>query len=128
MRRYHRWLAVFFAPLLLWIAGTGLAMHLAPLIERAVGVAPEAPVASLPGVPAGFVCPPTLICRAKEEKLALFDALRQLHSGYTFGKVGKYLSLASSCALLFFAVSGAWMYLRMWRDRRRRSAAPRWFW
>lgn len=127
MRRYHRWLAVFFAPFLFWIAGTGLAMHLAPLAEKAMAVLRQAPPAAAPSVPAGFHCPRTMFCRAKEAG-ALLGVVKRLHSGARFGLAGKILSIVSACSLLFFAFSGAWMYLRMWRDRRRRATAPRWFW
>ena len=31
-------------------------------------------------------------------------------------------------ALVFFAISGLWMYARMWAERSRRRAKDRWFW
>ena len=43
--------------------------------------------------------------------------LHHIHSGEQFGPVGVVISLLSGLALVFFAFSGLWMYIRMWRDR-----------
>jgi uncharacterized iron-regulated membrane protein len=43
--------------------------------------------------------------------------IKHLHSGESFGPVGTAISIASGFALLFFAGSGLWMYLQMWRRR-----------
>lgn len=127
MRRYHRWLAVFFAPFLMWIAGTGLTMQLKPVWLKVFGGAHPAGPATPQGTPPGFRCPPTMICFPKPDKSG-GPGLDSLHSGSVLGPAGRLLSILSGCSLLFFAFSGAWMYLRMWRDRRRRAIAPRWFW
>jgi hypothetical protein len=42
--------------------------------------------------------------------------------------LGTAISLLTGCALLFFSVSGLWMYLQMWRNRKQRSLKPGWFW
>ena len=54
--------------------------------------------------------------------------LHDLHSGATFGPVGIWISILSGYALLFFAFSGLWMYIQMWRARHARSLKPGWFW
>ena len=51
-----------------------------------------------------------------------------IHSGAEFGKAGEAISFFSGLALLFFALSGIWMYVRMWRERARRGASGCWFW
>jgi hypothetical protein len=128
MRKWHRWLSVVFAVFLLWIAATGLLSHLAGW-SRGEG-APGAATASQP--PAGFVCPPGWRCMPPRGEAGGLGALtgffHHLHSGEQFGKAGEAVSFLSGLALLFFSVSGIWMYLRMWRERARRGARRRWFW
>jgi uncharacterized iron-regulated membrane protein len=54
--------------------------------------------------------------------------LHHLHSGESFGPIGTVISILSGFALIFFAISGMWMYVQMFR---RRSASPgrsRFFW
>ena len=46
---------------------------------------------------------------------------RHLHSGEEFGPVGVAVSIMSGFALLFFAFSGLWMYVRMWASRKSRG-------
>ncbi|HUQ14059.1 MAG TPA: PepSY domain-containing protein [Novosphingobium sp.] len=143
MRKYHRWLSIVFAVFLLWIATTGVMSQFAAMVAE--GQAPprvdrmivpparahehEAPAAKPAALPAGFVCPAELTCRprqAPDSAQAWVGYLHHLHSGEAFGPVGVWLSIASGFALLFFAASGLWMYLTMWRARR--GARPRWFW
>jgi uncharacterized iron-regulated membrane protein len=75
------------------------------------------------GAPAGFACPQGWSCRppASAEEHEAREALEfvmHLHSGAAFGPIGTWISIASSLALLFFAFSGIWMYVTMWRGRR----------
>jgi len=42
--------------------------------------------------------------------------------------LGTAISLLSGIALLFFAGSGVWLYLQMWRNRKARALKPGWFW
>lgn len=123
MRTYHRWLALFFAPFLLWIACTGFLIQVVPLVYPAANRPPALTAAD---VPAGFLCPPSMTCRPKRK--AIGGVLHGLHSGERFGPLGTALSILSSLALLFFSFSGLWMYVQMWRNRARRSLKPRWFW
>ena len=124
MRKYHRWLSVLFGVVLLWIAVTGVMIQLAEL--KADGE-PRA-VATAPGT---FVCPEGYMCRPKpaaDGAKAWAGWLKELHSGEEFGPVGTALSIAGGLALVFFAFSGLWMYIRMWSHRRTNSHKPYWFW
>jgi uncharacterized iron-regulated membrane protein len=124
MRKWHRWLSVMFGVFLLWIAATGVMSQVADLV--AAGEAP--PVAA---VPAGFVCPESMICRPKPDPngaRAWVGYLHHLHSGEEFGLTGTVISIASGLALLFFAFSGLWVYIQMWRARRARTQKTGWFW
>lgn len=123
MRKWHRWLSILFGLFLLFIATTGLLSHGAALWPSAE-VPPPAP-------PPGFECPEGWRCmppRPETGARAWVGFFHHLHSGEEFGPVGTAISILSGLALLFFAVSGLWMYLRMGRDRARRGARPRLFW
>ncbi len=45
--------------------------------------------------------------------------LHHLHSGEEFGPIGTALAMLSGVALVFFAFSGLWMYVQMFRGRAR---------
>ncbi len=122
MRKWHRWLSVIFGAFLLFIATTGVMTQLASL---KAGGEPRA------AAPAGFVCPQTMICRPRPDPNgagAWVGYLHHLHSGEEFGPVGVTISILSGLALIFFSVSGLWLYIRMWRERSRRAQKPGWFW
>ena len=53
MRKWHRWLVVFFGVFLLWIAGTGVAMQVTDLFGEDHDEAPAAQVAKPAPGPAG---------------------------------------------------------------------------
>ena len=127
MRRWHRWLSVLFGLLILFVAVTGLMSHLAALV--ADGQAAPAAAA----VPAGFTCPETMTCRPKpapDSARAWVGWLHHLHSGEEFGPVGTALAMMSGAALIFFAFSGLWMYVQMFRARGAKTAprGRRLFW
>ena len=159
MRRYHRWLSVLFGLLIIWIAATGLLSHGAALYRDAQPVAPLIPTAQAhegapmspaaatsasapatsasataagPATPAAFTCPATMTCRAKpapDSASAWVSYFHHIHAGEEFGLIGTILSIASGFALLFFAFSGLWMYLQMYRRRSHRHSHPkRIFW
>lgn len=122
MRKWHRWLAVFFGAVMLWIALTGLMSQIVHLWPGE-----ETPVAP----PPGFECPEGWRCMpvpAEGSQRATVGLLHELHSGESFGPVGTAISILAGFALIFFAISGIWLYVQMWRLRRRRALAPRWFW
>ena len=125
MRRYHRWLSVLLGAFILWIGVTGVMIQLADLAAQN-----EAPPA-LSAVPTGFTCPPSMICRIKpapDGAQAWSGFLKDLHSGELFGPLGTALSIMSGLAVAFFAFSGLWMYIQMFRHRAARSLKPGWFW
>lgn len=124
MRKWHRWLSVFFAIVMLWIAITGVLSQVAALwpAGEAAAVAP----------PPGFECPQGWRCMPPPSEgggiRAMTGLFHHLHSGETFGPLGTAVSILSGFALIFFSISGIWLYVQMWRLRRRRALAPRWFW
>lgn len=123
MRKWHRWLSVFFGVFLLWIAVTGLASHATALWPESG----SSPAAAEP--PPGFECPEGWRCRPpvpEGSMRSLVGLFHHLHSGESFGPLGIALSILSGLSLAFFAISGLWMYARMWLRRDGRS--PRWFW
>ena len=125
MRKYHRWLSVFFGVFILFIGVTGLMIQLADL------KAESEPRPALSAAAAGFVCPPDMFCRPKPAPGGAKQwsgFLKDLHSGEEFGPAGTALSILSGLALTFFAFSGLWMYIQMFRNRAARSLKPGWFW
>lgn len=125
MRKWHRWLSVFFAVFLLFIATTGLLSQLAVLWPQ-----PEsASQAAAAEPPAGWSCPEGWRCRPappSEGIRSLTGFFHHLHSGEEFGPIGTAISVLSGLALVFFCISGIWMYVRMWA--RQRKGARRIFW
>lgn len=128
MRKWHRWLSLFFGVFILFIATTGLLSHWAELWPVAE---PSAAERAAQEPPAGFVCPDGWRCsppRPESGPRSLTGFFHHLHSGEEFGPAGTAISVLSGLALVFFSLSGLWMYLSMWRERRRRDAKDRWFW
>ena len=153
MRRYHRWLSVLFGVFILWIAVTGVLSQVGSLVNnggfeeetemRGKAQAAAISAAALPAaraheqegpavkLPAEFVCPADMTCRPK--RIAQpgewnVGFLHHIHSGEQFGPVGVVLSILSGLALVFFAFSGLWMYIRMFSHRRANNHKPGWFW
>jgi hypothetical protein len=146
MRKYHRWLSVVFGAFLLWIAATGVMIQLADLKaaseeEAEAGPAPQAGAVQVSRaqqgsnaglvVKATFICPAEMTCLPKpgpDSAKSWVSFLQGLHSGESFGPFGTVISIVSGLALFFFACSGLWMYIQMWRYRKRRGLRPRWWW
>jgi uncharacterized iron-regulated membrane protein len=132
MRKYHRWLSVLFGAFLLWIAATGVLIQAAPLLGGGGGERPKGSATEMAqsAAPAGFVCPESMTCRPKNRGKSgnLKNFLQHLHSGETFGPAGTVISILAGLALVFFAFSGLWVYIQMWRNRRSRGITPGWFW
>ena len=152
MRRYHRWLSVLFGLFLLWISVTGVMSQFASLVanggfeketaERGARQAAAVGQAIVPAAraheddevaqaPKAFVCPADMTCKPKaapDPARAWVGYLHHLHSGEEFGPAGVVISILSGLALVFFAFSGLWMYIRMWSHRRSNNHKPGWFW
>lgn len=130
MRKWHRWLSVFFGVFLLWIAVTGVLSQI-PLWQEQFGAKdPAAEAAQKAAIPAGFVCPKTMMCRPKPTQTSGLNVglLHHLHSGETFGPLGTVIATLSGLAMVFFSFSGLWLYISMWRGRKDRALKPGWFW
>ncbi|WP_144096281.1 PepSY domain-containing protein [Croceicoccus sediminis] len=128
MRKWHRWLSVFFGIFLLWIAVTGVLSQVAVLWPQG---APDPAVAALATPPQGFECPEGWRCsppRATSGIRSMVGLFHHLHSGETFGPIGTAISVLSGLAMIFFSFSGIWLYVQMWRNRKSRRLSPRWFW
>lgn len=126
MRKWHRWLSLFFGMFMLWIATTGVLSQAAELLPGESAAAAPASAA-----PPGFQCPEGWRClppRPEGGARALVGLLHHLHSGESFGPIGVAVSVLSGLALIFFSVSGIWLYVQMWRLRSDRKLMPRWFW
>ena len=91
-----------------------------------------AATASATATPAAFACPADMTCRPKRvAKPGEWNVgfLHHIHSGEQFGPAGVIISLLSGLALIFFAFSGLWMYIQMFRRRAHRASHPkRIFW
>jgi hypothetical protein len=129
MRKWHRWISVFFGVFLLWISVTGVLSQI-PLWGEVIGGETEQK-AGPPPMPAGFVCPETMMCRPKpqrQEGWLNVGLIHHLHSGESFGPLGTIIGTLSGLAMVFFSFSGLWMYIQMWRNRASKKLKPGWFW
>lgn len=128
MRKWHRWLSVFFGVFMLWIAVTGVLSQVAVLWPSG---APDAAARAAATPPPGFECPEGWRCmppRNNSGMRSLVGLFHHLHSGETFGPIGTAISVLSGLVLVFFSISGLWLYVRMWLHRKNRRQHPRWFW
>lgn len=127
MRKYHRWITVFFGIFMLFMAITGVASHVAAMVARGsvfevekkeapAAPAPAAATAQPGAAPAAPAAQPAAAPNPARQWVGFFH---HLHSGETFGPVGTIISLLSGFALIFFAISGMWMYLQMFLHRRK---------
>ncbi|MCB2067933.1 MAG: PepSY domain-containing protein [Erythrobacter sp.] len=130
MRKWHRWLSIFFGIVLIFVTITGV-LHYAAVWWPAPEPSAEALAAMEP--PAGFVCPEGWRCmpprgeasNVLQENLGL---IHHLHAGSEGGIWGEIIVMLSGLALLFFCISGLWMYVQMWRNRRDRGLKGGLFW
>ena len=139
MRRYHRWVATIFGVFLLWISATGVLSQVGKLANNN-GFESEASEAAAraaadAATPPGFTCPDTLTCRPKPAPGGWnVSYLHHIHSGEEFGSAGVVISMLSGLALFFFAFSGLYLYIQMWRGRLVRVEqgkavrGGKWFW
>ena len=100
--------------------------------ENAVAGEPAKPATATAAAIPAFACPADMNCRPKRvAKPGEWNVgfLHHIHSGEQFGPVGVIISLLSGIALIFFAFSGLWMYIQMFRRRSHRASHPkRLFW
>lgn len=123
IRNLHRWLALVFGVFILWIATTGVLTQSARIIASSEP-RPAPPPAAATEAPR----PPQTPLRA------FIHTVTDLHSGEALGKTGQAISLVSGLALIFFAGSGLYMYVELYRGRMvrvragKRVPGGRWFW
>ncbi len=55
------------------------------------------------------------------------EIMKQIHRGDAFGVPGRFMSLFAGLSLIFLSISGAVMYIDLWR-RRRRGGKAALFW
>ncbi len=87
-----------------------------------------ASTAAATAAPTAFVCPADMTCRPKRTPKPgdwNVSYLHKIHSGEEFGPAGVIVSLVSGIALIFFAFSGLYMYIQMFRRRGHRKSHPR---
>lgn len=125
MRKWHRWLVIFTGVFMVWIAATGL---VGQVMTLAAGEHHEGPPPAAAGAPPqsgmNVVKPggddhdgPPREGRHRG-KPDLYHFIIDLHSGNILGPFGKVISALMGAALLFFSVSGIWMYIDMFRKRK----------
>ncbi|MEO0063537.1 MAG: hypothetical protein RLZZ08_2097 [Pseudomonadota bacterium] len=128
MRKWHRWLSVFFGIVMIWVAVTGVLHYVGVWWPSAP---PSAAQLAAMAPPAGFVCPEGWRCMPPPPSGSLrgmVGLFHHLHSGESFGPVGEVIVMLSGLALVFFSFSGMWMYLQMWGGRSRRGLKGGMFW
>ncbi len=129
MRKWHRWISVFFGIFMLWIAVTGVLSQVAVLWPAGAS-SPETVAAATP--PEGWVCPEGWRCMPPREDAtgirSMVGLFHHLHSGESFGAMGTIISVLSGFALIFFSISGIWLYVQMWTNRSKRGLKGGMFW
>lgn len=123
MRKWHRWLSLFFGVILLWVAITGVLSQIVPAVQQATA---EESARAAP--PAGFTCPETMMCRPKQPGGSVVGLLHHLHSGESLGPIGTVIFTLAGFAMVFFSFSGLWLYVQMWRFRKDKGLNPKWLW
>ena len=120
MRKWHRWLVIFAGVFLVWIAATGLIGQVINLTRTEHHDAPAAN-ASAGSTAASATMAATDAPKARKPRKNgdLYHFIIDLHSGEYFGVAGKVMSALLGAAMLFFSLSGMWMYLDMFRKRKR---------
>lgn len=129
MRKWHRWLSLFFALVMLWVAITGL-LHYLAIWWPAGQPSPEALALQTP--PPVWHCPENWRCIPPPDNAgglrSMLGLFHHLHSGEELGPAGEIIVMLSGIALIFFSISGMWMYVQMWSGRKRRGLDGRLLW
>ena len=118
MRKWHRWLVIVAGIFMVWIAATGLVGHAMTLVGGEHHDGPQQQAG------ATHVAAPASTQNAKPAKHAkrprdLQHLIIELHSGNYFGPFGKVISVLMGAVMLFFSISGMWMYIDMFRKRKK---------
>lgn len=111
MRRWHKILAPWFSALMLLLGVTGVAIEATDLLDHKPMPTSVGPAIAGNARAALATCAPSKSERSEMGKWNHW--LKKVHSGEVAGPVGAALNLAGGTALLFFAISGLWMYIQM---------------
>jgi uncharacterized iron-regulated membrane protein len=112
MRTLHRWTGLTLGLVLLFVGVTGILIQGFALYgDLGENKNPVVAAKAVTNPECKRVDPP----RSPAKQWEVW--FKHLHSGETFGPVGAVISILSGFALMFFAVSGLWMYWQMWRRR-----------
>ena len=131
MRRFHRWFGLVVAVFMIIISVTGVILQVQVITEDHKGPPPGLVAGQPQKEPAsqdiGESAPTGLGERNHEgpghdgpaEKGGgdLHGLVMHIHSGEYFGKFANVIGLVCGVALLFFSVSGLWMYWQMFKAR-----------
>ena len=117
MRKWHRWLVILSGIFMVWIAATGLVGQAMTLFAEEHHDGPQLEAVTHPAAPASAQD----VKPAKHAKRPpdLQHLIIELHSGNYFGPFGKVISVLMGAVLLFFSISGMWMYIDMFRKRKK---------
>ena len=116
MRLWHRWIGICAALFMLLIGVTGVAVQVLDVIPQQRVTAQVTGAATAPARPDAEAPVPK---RPKPTGLRAWTHwITDIHSGRAFGPVGVALSILSGITLIFFAISGAWMYWQMFAKRK----------
>lgn len=107
MRQFHRWLGLITGFFFMFVALTGIGME---TIKLFVPDAPKPAMSHGPGA-AALAGPP--------RKMDFYHGLNHIHDGELAGPAGRIIVLMLGFALLFFSISGIWMYWKMLAARHR---------
>ena len=116
MRRFHRWFGLVVAIFMIVISVTGVILQVQVIAEDHKGPPPAIAAAQLHQEPPGeheHAGP------GGEGGGDLHGLVMHIHSGEYFGKYANVIGLVCGLALLFFSVSGLWMYWQMFNARAR---------
>ncbi len=121
LRKWHRWLVILTGVFMLWIAATGFVGQVMTLAGGEHHDGPPPAGAGQPGAgrpePMGDDGPPQP-GKPHGPPHDWYHFIIDLHSGNFFGPAGKVISSIMGAALLFFSISGMWMYVDMFRKRK----------
>lgn len=106
LRRIHRWVALVLAVFMAMIGLTG------SILQAIVAVYgdPSGPGDTYPAA-----------AHVPGWAMTLQHVVLQIHTGFFAGMTGTYYGMACGLGLLFFSVSGLWMFVQMYRQRFRRG-------
>jgi len=112
MRTWHRWMGLTLGLIVLFVGTTGVLIQ-AFAIAGDMGANAKAPTVAAP-----LLKPDCRRAEPSRNAAKRWEGwVKHLHSGESFGPAGTAISIVSGAGVIFFALSGLWMYWQMWRRR-----------